>query len=305
MNVTKARTGVLEEASDEELMNTTDIKSFHYLEDGSIDFSILSTKYTRSKLDKGVYSVGTKNVGGTIQIDLKQITNYENYNTELDYYYTNRIDTIYKSFFNQSMIKKIHKLGYKHKLGILLYGKQGTGKTTMFKKYFERTVNEHDGLIFIIEEFGVINFIWNFIMKIRKIQKNPIICFMDEFDTGFEMYGDFEQEMKTIMDGIKSIDNCMFFTATNYIDKIPKTIKERKSRIKYSIQATGINDLDVIEKFLKINLESIDMDYDLTKKDLEELKGSTVDDLKQLILDKIMKIPLDDDSKYNKKIGFN
>jgi DNA polymerase III delta prime subunit len=107
------------------------------------------------------------------------------------------------------------------------------------------------------------------------------------------------------MDGIKSIDNCMFFTATNYIDKIPKTIKERKSRIKYSIQATGINDLDVIEKFLKINLESIDMDYDLTKKDLEELKGSTVDDLKQLILDKIMKIPLDDDSKYNKKIGFN
>ena len=128
---------------------------------------------------------------------------------------------------------------------------------------------------------------------------------MDEFDTGFEMYGDFEQEMKTIMDGIKSIDNCMFFTATNYIDKIPKTIKERKSRIKYSIQATGINDLDVIEKFLKINLESIDMDYDLTKKDLEELKGSTVDDLKQLILDKIMEIPLDDDSKYNKKIGFN
>jgi hypothetical protein len=37
-------------------MNTSDLKSFHYLENGSITFSILDTIKTSPKLDTGIYN---------------------------------------------------------------------------------------------------------------------------------------------------------------------------------------------------------------------------------------------------------
>jgi hypothetical protein len=38
-------------------MNTSDLKSFHYLENGSITFSILDTIKTSPKLDTGIYNL--------------------------------------------------------------------------------------------------------------------------------------------------------------------------------------------------------------------------------------------------------
>ena len=37
--------------------NTTSIKSFHYLENGSIDFSILETNYSTTRLEPRVYKL--------------------------------------------------------------------------------------------------------------------------------------------------------------------------------------------------------------------------------------------------------
>lgn len=282
--------------------NTTDIKSFHYLEDDTVSFSTLSTRYTKNHLESGIYHLGIIERGRGPEILLKRNQDKEKFDTSMEYYFEDRIQTIYNSFFDNSVVDKVHKLGYNHKLGILLYGKQGTGKTSMLKKYFTDIVTTHNGIVFNFDTYGYLETMWEFIQKIRKIQTNPIVCFCDELDEGF-IYSDFERTFKIITDGSKSIDNIMFLMATNYIDKIPSTIKDRPSRVKYSIEISGIQDANKIKTFLIENLKKIDIVHEFSDLEINELKGSTIDELKQWLLDKIMNIK---DSKITiKKIGFS
>jgi hypothetical protein len=88
---------------------------------------------------------------------------------------------------------------------------------------------------------------------------------------------------------------------TNYIDKIPQTIKDRPSRIKYAIEVEGIQDELLIAKFLKQSFDKIDMEVDFSK-DISKMKGNTIDELKQYVLDKVM--DLEPEEKNKKKLGF-
>lgn len=286
----------------EESHNTTDYKSFHYLENGSIEFSMLHTKFTRNKLDKGVYDIHTIHTNAGAKIILEISEHKESFNQDISFYFEDKIEAIYKSFFNPEVKKKVNTLGYNHKLGLLLYGKQGTGKTSMLKRYFTDIVESQNGIVFNVVSFATFQNTWNFIKDIRKIQDNPIVVFMDEFEELVDprVHGD-EATFKKASDGFNSIDNCFFMMATNYIEKVPETIKDRPSRVKYCIEVGGVEDVTKIEKFLTDSFNKIDMEVDF-KDDLNSLKGSTLDELKQYVLDKIMDIK----SEINKqsKIGF-
>jgi hypothetical protein len=123
---------------------------------------------------------------------------------------------------------------------------------------------------------------------------------MDEFETSFDKY-EIEDDLKVIMDGFSSIDNSLFMMATNYIDKVPKTIKDRKSRVKYSIEVKGIEDEEMIRKFLTNSFELISMKVDF-EGDIKKLKNKTLDELKQYVLDKVMDI--DPDMSSPTSLGF-
>lgn len=286
----------------EEKHNTTDYKSFHYLENGSIEFSMLHTKYTRSKLDKGIYDIHVVQTNAGAKIVLSVSTQEEKFDQDISFYFEDKIEAIYNSFFNPEVKKKVNALGYNHKLGLLLWGKQGCGKTSQLKKYFTDVVNTHNGLVFNVTSFNYFSDLWEFIRNIRKIQDNPIVLFLDEFEELVDPRA-FDQEavFKKASDGFNSIDNCFFMMATNYIDKVPATIKDRPSRVKYCLEVTGIEDVGKIEKFLKDSFDKVEMDVDF-QEDLLSLKGSTLDELKNYCLDKIMDIK----SEINKqnKIGF-
>jgi SpoVK/Ycf46/Vps4 family AAA+-type ATPase len=280
--------------------NTTNIKSFYYLEDGSISFSTLSTKKSTKKLEPAVYDISVEDTPKGLSVNLLLNKSKENFNNEISYFFQDKIDFIINQFFNKNIKDKVNLLGYNHKLGILLYGKAGTGKTSMFKKYFIDIVKKENGLVFNITNFWQFNHIWKFIQSIRDIQDNPIIIFMDEFESSFEIHN-IEGELKTCMDGFSSIDNCLFMMATNYIDKIPKTIKDRKSRVKYSIEVKGIEDIEIIRKFLDDSFKKVEMKINFDE-DIEKLKGKTLDDIKQYVLDKIMDI--EPNIEYSSSIGF-
>lgn len=290
-------------SSKEEIHNTTDYKSFHYLENGSIEFSMLHTKFTRNKLDKGVYDIHTVHTNAGAKIILQTSHHEESFQQDISFYFEDKIGAIYNSFFNPEVKKKVNALGYNHKLGLLLYGKQGTGKTSMLKKYFTDIVENHNGIVFNIVDFTSFYFTWDFIKDIRKIQDNPIVVFMDEFEELVDPRGRLVDEatFKKASDGFNSIDNCFFMMATNYIERVPETIKDRPSRVKYSIEVGGVEDVNKIEKFLTDSFTKIDMQVDF-KEDLKSLVGSTLDELKQYVLDSIMDIK----SEINKqsKIGF-
>jgi len=293
---------IIPRESEETSLNTTSIKSFHYLENGQVDFSILETKYSTKKLNTGIYKLTAVVKNNQWVADLSVSNDRELFSDDLDFYYEDKIKNIYSKFFLPEIKEKVNTLGYNHKTGILLYGKQGTGKTSMFKKYFNDAVKTKNALVFdiVLTEGGTMYW-WNFLKDIRTIQDNPIIVFFDEFEEYFANHCNQETQIKKILDGTESIDNCLFFMTTNYIDKVPETIKDRPSRVKYKIEVTGIQDERLIIQFLKQSFDKINMKVDF-EKEVSKMKGWTIDELKQWVLDKVMDI--EPEGKVNKKLGF-
>lgn len=283
-------------------MNTTSLKSFNYLEDGRIIFSMLESIKTTKILDPGLYSLYKTQSFSNSEIILAKETIKELHEL-LPFHFLHKTDNIFNAFFNKNILKQVNKLNYNHKTGILLYGKQGTSKSSILKHYYNRAIEEYNALVFYFSSLYCVEELWTFISDIRKIQDNPIIIFLDEFD---EVFKDKKEEFfKTIMDGHLSINNCMFLATTNYIDVIPKAIKERPSRIKYLIEVEGIQEKPIIFHYLKQSFKTLNIE--ITNQQLSDLTdksvGKTIDELKEIVLDKLMNI--EKEEKQTKRIGFN
>jgi SpoVK/Ycf46/Vps4 family AAA+-type ATPase len=281
--------------------NTSDLKSFHYLENGEVSFSILDTVKTEQKLDSGVYTLEylpypEMRVKLDVSTDRETIKIY----TFPD---KDKLDNLFDSFFNKNVIQKVKDLGFYHKVGVLLYGKEGTGKSTILKSYAYKVLENHNGLVFYFTSNQYVNKCWEFIKKIRAIQDNPIVVIFEEMDMYVQKTSEVpEGYLKTILDGNNSIDNCIILGATNYIDTIPNAIKDRPSRFKYVLNIEGIHSEEEILDILTPMISDI-----CEKAEIKEyaymLKGETLDSIKQFAMDKIM--CLQSYSKNKKTMGFS
>ena len=282
--------------------NTTDLKSFSYLENGRVNFSVLNTIETTKQLKPGLYSLLMTESWQNPEIILKKEEIKEIHNL-INYHFVNKIEEIYLKFFDKNIKKQVNSLNYNHKVGLLLFGKQGTAKTSILKHFYVRSIEEYGALVFYFAGKKNFNDLWDVISNVRKIQNNPIIIFLDEFDEFFTE-AKLEESFKLIMDGQKSIDNCMFLGATNYIDKIPETIKDRPSRIKHLIEVEGLSDEALVSNFIRENLAKVEINLSEEEilKIIKTSLGKTIDELKEIILDIVMNIKT---TKFEmKKVGF-
>lgn len=278
-------------------IKTSDLKSFNYLENGEILFSIFDTVKTVKKLDPGIYNVSY--IGHPeYRVTLNISSNYESAKTH-NYAEKGKVDEAIKAFTTTGVKEKLKELSFSHKLGILLHGKEGCGKTSIVNTYCSFLVASANAVVFRINcESHYVSKVTEFLSKIRDVQDNLLIVVMDEVD---EIVKDNEGVLKTFMDSSESLDNTIFFGMTNYIDKIPASIKNRPSRFKYVIEIEGIQSEQEIGIILSNMIGDMCSEEDIKKHSLN-LKGATLDTIKQFCLDKIMDI-----SSYTvdkKKIGF-
>ena len=279
-------------------MNTSDLKSFHYLENGEIGFSILDTVKTQQKLDAGVYSISYLGYPES-RVLLKTSTDSEIVKMH-NFSDKEKLENLFKVFFNKAIVKKMKTLGFYHKVGIMLYGKEGTGKSTIIKNYINKIVKDHNGIVFYFAGPDGLTSCWEFIKKIRAIQDNPIVVVFEEMD--MYVVNNNEGYLKTIFDGNNAIDNLVIFGSTNYIERIPDAIKNRPSRFKYVLNIEGIQS----EEEIYVILEHMIGDL-FNEEELKEfsfgLKGKSLDFIKQFGVDKIMSLETYSHNK-KKSIGF-
>lgn len=281
---------------------TSEFKSFNYLENGRVLFGAIPTIKMKTKLDAGFYSLLRTSDFTNPETILKEVSPNELHDV-IQYDFIDKIKETFGKFFDENVKGHVRNLGYNHKLGIILHGKQGTSKTSIMKYFYTDAIINQDALVFYFVNDNALPVLWDFITNIRRGQDNPIFIVLDEFEEFFKR-NENEDFFKLIMDGQLSIDNCVFMAATNYIDKIPKTILERPSRFKYSFEVTGLKDVKLIEKFLRdsfIKMGEIVDEKELTAMSAK-LKDKTIDELKEVVLDRMMK--LENVKTVKRKIGF-
>lgn len=280
-------------------MKTSDLKSFNYLENGEILFSPYDTVKSRKTLDSGFYSIGYI---GYPENRVKLKNGREKEGTTVHYFPDKqKIDDLFKSFFDNRVASKIEDIGFYHKIGVLLYGKEGTGKSTIIKHYCQRAINENEAIVFEVDcHADYIQEVWDFILGVRRIQDSPIIVVFEEIDSLIDSRS--EGKIKSILDGNMSIGNCVFLASTNYIDNIPSALKDRPSRFKYTFNIEGIQSKDDVSSMLKNMIGNIATAEEIDSYS-DSLIGKTLDEIKQFSIDRIMGIKTFENKK-RKAAGF-
>ena len=145
---------------------------------------------------------------------------------------------VFSRFFSPKTIGIYKDLGIGHKVGTIFYGKPGTGKTSLCQIIMLELVEKYGAICCDCTGFRL-GFIQRAIGRLRKYQQNPVVIFMDEIEYSIM---DEEGTFLTFLDGSSSITNTALIGCTNYIDKIPDRIKNRKSRIKHTFEIKSLPD---------------------------------------------------------------
>ena len=274
------------------------IKAIFYFNDKSVTVHHENTELVTDKFQPGYYHVYVERDRMNVDcIEFSEV--HEPFPNQRS---SEVLDTVFK-FLNHENKKACNEMGYNYKLNILLHGGQGVGKTALMTYVGHSLYKNHDAIVFRIDGSGNLDVSWKLAEEIRRIQDNPIIFLMDEFDQYCAKNN--EAHIKSLLDGNRSIDNSIVLAATNYLERIPATLRERPSRFRIVSEIEAISDKQVIADLIMKIHEKAETSF-LSEEDIkamcEEVQHATVDDVKTFVLDKLMDLSLDMPQKD--KVGF-
>ncbi len=181
-------------------------------------------------------------------------------------------------FFNKITIQKFKELKMIHKMGLLLYGPPGTGKTCLNQLIMQEMVSKYEAICLDCTDCSL-KFTLRIISKLREFQDNPIVIFVDEFEGVAN-----KQEYLPFLDGTNSVNKLLFLGCTNFIDKIPPRIRDRKSRVKKCFEVKSLP-FEVYKEYLEQKLPKVDTKVIFEFATKAEEMSLTIDQLKNAVID--------------------
>lgn len=233
-----------------------------------------------TELPSGIYSI--KDMGGMFQriIAFDPVKSPDNLISFEEGTVKETIDKI-REFFTDDVMAAYKEMKISHKLGCILHGPPGTGKTACAQLIMEKLVKDMDAICLVAtgRKLEFIKTVVSFLRK--KGNSNPICIFVDECE-----YALVQEENKylTFLDGADSFEKVIYLGCTNYLDEIPDRIKLRKSRIKHLIEVNRFPD-NVYRQYIKTKLPSISADKVAEIAFKAGEANLTIDELKHVLID--------------------
>jgi AAA+ superfamily predicted ATPase len=117
------------------------------------------------------------------------------------------------------------RYGYLHRRGYLLYGPQGSGKSSVVHQVVHRIIKAGHVAVFC-EHPGVLTRALELFRKIES--ERPLVCMFEDIDAIIEIHGD--SELLQWLDGSHQINKVINIATTNYPERLDRRIVSRPRR---------------------------------------------------------------------------
>lgn len=172
--------------------------------------------------------------------------------------------------------EKYAERGFLHRRGYMLYGPQGSGKSSIVQQTIHR-ITEQGGVVVIIQapELAAMG-----LQMLRQIEPTrPVLCIFEDIDAMVQRYN--ESELLSLLDGETQINYVLNIATTNYPEKLDKRIVRRPRRFDRVIKI-GMPEPEVRRMYLQKKLPHYTAEQ--VEEIVEKSDGFSVAALAELII---------------------